>query len=83
MLLLLQICKNTLEVCLQRVRHTPSGASFSNRSNFIVSFAIKQNPLSLPKHCFFFFFFFISEMASLNYSSEDYRFFFKVSVQMT
>lgn len=82
MLLLLQICKNTLEVCSQRDRHTPSGASFSNRSNFIVSFAVEQNPLSLPKH-FFFFFFFISEMASLNYSSEEYRFFFKVSVQMT
>jgi hypothetical protein len=82
MLLLLQICKNTLEVCLQRDRHTPSGASFSNRSNFIVSFAVKQNPLSLPK-LFFFFFFFISEMASLNYSPEEYRFFFKVSVQMT
>lgn len=81
LLLLLQICKNTLEVCSQRDRHTPSGASFSNRSNFIVSFAVKQNLLSLLKH--FFFFFFISEMASLNYSSEEYRFFFKVSVQMT
>jgi hypothetical protein len=81
---MLQICKNILEVRLQRDRHTPSGASFSNRSNFIVSFAVKQNPLSLLKHFFFFFFFFfISEMASLNYLSEEYRFFFKVSVQMT